>query len=80
MIQVSLKPSILLFLTQIMAKLRWEEGSYIPLPRVRINLGMLILSACSGLIDSVTILEDGAPDLRQSGRHEEEQNRIKGED
>ena len=41
-IQVSLKPSILLFLTQIMAKLRWEEGSYIPLPRVRVRLGILV--------------------------------------
>ncbi len=32
------------------------------------------------IIGSVTILEDGALDLWRSERHEEKQNRVKGED
>ena len=32
-----LQPSLLLVLTQMIAKLRWEETSYIPLPRVRLQ-------------------------------------------
>ena len=49
-----------------MAKLRWEEGSHIPLPRVRVRLEILV-SAYSCQIGSVAILEDGALDLRQPG-------------
>ena len=64
----------------MMAKLRWEEGSYIPLPRVRVRLKILILISLLNIIGSVTILEDGALDLRQSERLKEKQNRVKGED
>ena len=47
MVTASLDPCILTVLTRIMAKLRWEETSYIPLPRVvcpRANLVAKVLT------------------------------------
>lgn len=54
-----LKPSILLVLTQVISKLRWEENSYIPLPRVGIHSSscFLMRQLILDLVDPTTLLE-----------------------